>query len=136
MMVANLSIPSGAARIAMPNLFDFTMYHGFMKSCTPLLNNIAVREIEVELSAVDYLDSFALDMLMLLKERAISANKSLSLISPSIPVTRVLGTHFSEMFNIKHTTVAQTNDCESPCAAVQRKYAGERQNSQPSSWHM
>lgn len=103
-MVANANIPSGTARIAMPNHFDFTMYRGFMKSYTPLLGNTAIREIEVELSAVDYLDSFALDMLMLLKERATAANKSLSLLSPSLYASRLLeSTNFNQMFNIRHT---------------------------------
>ena len=135
-MVANVHTPTGTARIAMPNRFDFTMYRGFMKSCTPLLNNAAIREIEVELSAVDYLDSFALDMLTLLKERATSANKSLSLLSPSTHASQALGSRFNDMFNIKQTA----NDCveprQSPCVAAHGKYPGELQNSPPSFWHM
>ena len=139
-MVENIHISSGAARIAMPNRIDFSMYRGFMKSYTPLLNNSAIREIEIELSAVDYLDSFALDMLMLLKERATAANKSLALLSPSLPASKTLDIHFSETFNIRHTPLTQTNDCDeqrqSSHITVHEKCAGELQDSPPSYWHM
>jgi len=120
----------------MPNPFGYTMYHGFMKSCSRLLDNAAIREIEIELIAPDYLDNFALDMLLLLKERAAGAKKSLSLLSSSIPASRILGNHL-EMFNITHTT---TNDCikqeQSPCGAAHEKYTKKLQDSPPSSWHM
>ena len=137
-MAANSRSPSGTARITMPERFDFSMYCGFMKSCTPLLNNPDVREIEVELSALEYLDSFALDMLMLLKERATAANKSLSLLSPSIPATEELDNHFNGVFSVGHTT-ATTDHVErrqSPRAAVQGKYPGVLQEPPPSFWHM
>jgi anti-anti-sigma factor len=102
-MVANVHIPGETARIAMPNRFDFSMYRGFMKSYTSLLGNSAIREIEVELGAVDTLDSSALDMLMLLRERAASANKSIALLNTSIRVSRILElAHFRGMqFNVR-----------------------------------
>jgi hypothetical protein len=130
-MFLNANITSGSARIVMPNLFDFTMYHGFMKSCAPLLNSAAVRNIEVELRGVDCPDDFVLDMLMLLKERATAANKSLSLHSPSIPLARVLSAHFSEMFNIRSTAGACTEKGQPPCVAAQGKYAKGLQASLP-----
>lgn len=99
-MNMNANKLGGAARIAMPGQFDFTMYRGFMKICTPLLKSTAVSEIEVELGAVDYLDRFALDMLILLKERAVAANKSMSLLNISDPVRQSL--EFTQLgFNIK-----------------------------------
>ncbi|MDD2914822.1 MAG: STAS domain-containing protein [Gallionella sp.] len=139
-MLSNIHTTRGAARIAMPNRFDFTMYRGFMQSCTPLLNNAAIREIEVELSAVDYLDSFALDMLTLLQERAKSANKSLSLLSPSTHASQALRGRFNDMFNIKHTTVTPADDGieqkQSSRAPVQGKHPQELPDSAPSFWHM
>lgn len=109
-MIWNVNIASGAARIVMPNLFNFTMYHGFMKSCTPLLNNTAIHKIEIELSNVDSLDSFELDMLMLLKERAAAANKSVSLLGYSVPASRLLGPHFCEMFGVRGAVDSKLND--------------------------
>jgi anti-anti-sigma regulatory factor len=127
-MGMNVNIPVGAARIAMPKKFDFTMYHGFIKSCTTLLENSAVREIEVELSAVEHLDTFALDMLILLKERATAANKSISLINISTRVLQKLElTHLG--INIGRASVTQPDDSvESSCNPVYGKYAGLRQD--------
>jgi len=112
----------------MPKKFDFTMYHGFIKSCTTLLDNAAVREIEVELSAVDHLDTFALDMLILLKERATAANKSISLLNISTRVLQKLElTHLG--VNIRCAAVLQPDDSvESSCVPAYGKYAGLRQD--------
>jgi anti-anti-sigma regulatory factor len=125
-MGINVNIPVGSARIAMPRKFDFTMYHGFIKSCTTLLENSAVREIEVELSAVEHLDTFTLDMLILLKERATAANKSISLINISTRVLQKLElTHLG--FNIGRASVTH-DSIESSCNPVYGKYAGFRQD--------
>lgn len=106
-MNANAKKPRGAARIAMPGRFDFTMYHGFIKTCTPLLDSAAISEIEVELSAVDHLDRFVLDMLILLKERAFDANKSISLLNISDRVRD--GLEFTHLgFNIKSSASSGT----------------------------
>jgi hypothetical protein len=106
-MILNVNAATGAARIAMPKLFDFTMYHGFMKSCTSLFNNVAIHKIEVEVSGVDRLDRFALDMLTLLKERAAAANKSILLLSSAIPVSRLPCAHLGEVFNASDAKTAQ-----------------------------
>ena len=125
-MGINVNIPVGSALIAMPRKFDFTMYHGFIKSCTTLLENSAVREIEVELSAVEHLDTFTLDMLILLKERATAANKSISLINISTRVLQKLEvTHLG--FNIGHASVTH-DSIEASCNPVYGKYAGSRQD--------
>jgi len=103
-MITDVPIPSGAARIAMPGRFDFTMNREFLKSYIPLLDDAAIREIEIELSAVEFLDSSTLDMLMLLKNRATAANKSISLLNTSTLISRVLQiTGMSWTFNIRHT---------------------------------
>ncbi|HCI13172.1 MAG: hypothetical protein A2063_06655 [Gallionellales bacterium GWA2_60_142] len=127
-MGINVNIPVGAARIAMPRKFDFTMYHGFIKSCTTLLENSAVREIEVELSAVEHLDTFALDMLILLKERAAAANKSISLLNISTRVLQTLElTHLDA--NIRYAPVTQADDSvESSCVPAYGKFEGLRQD--------
>ena len=78
-MAINVQIYDRSARIAMSGRFDFQVHRDFKDAYTPLLDNAAVREIEVEMSKVDYLDSSALGMLMLLNERAKAANKPVSL---------------------------------------------------------
>lgn len=112
-MVINVDIPSdatrGAARIAMPQRFDFTIQHKFIKSYTPLLYDTAIGEIEIELSAVDFLDSSALDMLIQLKEHATATNKSVSLLNTSVLISRALEiTDLSDMFNIKQAVCSDS----------------------------
>lgn len=101
-MAINVQILDRAGRINMYGRFDFQVHREFKEAYTPLLDNPAVREIEVEMSKVDYLDSSALGMLMLLNERAKAVNKPVTLLNTSGVVSQVLGVaNFSKIFNIK-----------------------------------
>jgi len=102
-MSINVQIHNRAGRITMSGRFDFQVHRAFKDAYTPLLDNTAVHEIEIEMGHVDYLDSSALGMLMLLNERAKAANKSVSLLNTSGVVSQVLEVaNFSKLFNIKH----------------------------------
>jgi len=101
-MAINVQILDRAGRINMVGRFDFQVHREFKEAYTPLLDNPDVREIEVEMSKVDYLDSSALGMLMLLNERAKVVNKPVALLNTSGVVSQVLGVaNFSKIFNIK-----------------------------------
>ena len=101
-MAINVQILNNTGRINMYGRFDFQVHREFKEAYTPLLDNPAVREIEVEMSKVDYLDSSALGMLMLLNERAKAVNKPVTLLNTSGVVSQVLGVaNFSKIFNIK-----------------------------------
>ncbi len=101
-MAINVQILDHAARINMYGRFDFQVHREFKDAYTPLLDNPVVREIEVEMSKVDYLDSSALGMLMLLNERAKAVNKPVTLLNTSGVVSQVLGVaNFSKIFNIR-----------------------------------
>jgi len=103
-MAINVQINDHLARIVMSGRFDFQVHRDFKDAYTPLLDNAAVHEIEVEMSRVDYLDSSALGMLMLLNERAKTVNKPIALLNTSGVVSKVLEVaNFSKIFNIKHT---------------------------------
>jgi len=103
MMAISVQIHDNVARISMSGRFDFQVHREFKESYTPLIDNVAVREIEVEMSRVDYLDSSALGMLMLLNERAKGANKAVSLLNTSGVVSQVLEVaNFSRIFNIRN----------------------------------
>ena len=103
-MAINVQIRDRSARITMSGRFDFQVHRDFKDAYTPLLDNAAVHEIEVEMSKVDYLDSSALGMLMLLNERAKAVNKPVALLNTSGVVSQVLEVaNFSKIFNIKHT---------------------------------
>lgn len=102
-MAINVQIRGHSACIAISGRFDFQMHGDFKEAYTPLLDNTAVSEIEVEMSKVDYMDSAALGMLLLLSERAKAADKPVVLAHASGTVLRVLEVaNFSKIFNIKH----------------------------------
>jgi len=102
-MAINVQILDSVARITMFGRFDFQIHREFKDAYTPLLSNAAVREVEVEMSKVVYLDSSALGMLMLLNERVKAVNKSVTLLNVSNVVAQVLEVaNFSKIFNIKN----------------------------------
>lgn len=99
----SVKIHDGFAHIALSGHFGFQMCRNFRKSYLHLLDNITVREIRVEMSKVDYLDSSALGMLLLLDERAKAANKSILLLIGSGFVARIFEfANFGRIFNIKY----------------------------------
>lgn len=104
-MAISIQIRDNVGRISMAGRFDFQVHREFKEAYAPLVDNAAVREIEVEMSQVDYLDSSALGMLMLLNERAKGANKTVSLLNTSGVVSQVLEVaNFSKIFNIRNIT--------------------------------
>ena len=69
-MLANLRTERDTAVIRLTGRFDFSGHREFKHCCEVALREPAIRGIEVDLHAVDYLDSSALGMLLLLKEQA------------------------------------------------------------------
>lgn len=102
-MSISVQIRDGAARILMTGRFDFQVHREFKDAYSALLVNAGVHEIEVEMSRVDYLDSSALGMLILLNERAKEAKKTIVLLNASNVVAQVLEVaNFSKIFNIRN----------------------------------
>ena len=100
-MTLETQIGDNVARIIMKGRFDFQIHKEFKEAYSRLFENAAVRQIEIEMSKLDYLDSSALGMLMLLNERAKSVNKTISLVNPSGVVSQVLEVaNFNRLFSI------------------------------------
>jgi anti-anti-sigma factor len=95
----------GVARITMSGRFDFhQLKHEFRSAYTPIIEDAAVLEIEVELSRVSYLDSSALGMLLQLNQRAGIFNKSVTLLNPCGATSQVLEVaNFRRLFKIRHS---------------------------------
>jgi anti-anti-sigma factor len=88
--------------IVMKGRFDFQIHREFKEAYTRLFENAGVKLIEIEMSNLNYLDSSALGMLMLLNERAKAVNKSIALVSPSDAVKQVLEVaNFDRLFTIR-----------------------------------
>ena len=81
--------------------FDFNVHRSFKEAYLPLLADASIQMLEVNLSAVDYLDSSALGMLLMLRERVATAQKQLALSKPNDTVAKILDiANFNKLFKI------------------------------------
>ena len=101
-MEAGVNQVDGKARIALTGRFDFNTHRAFRSACEAPLNATDVREIEIDFSAVDALDSSALGMLLLLREKAERAHKTVALANCRGVVKQVLDiANFAKLFPIR-----------------------------------
>jgi anti-anti-sigma factor len=101
-MQANLETNDGKARIRLNGRFDFSAHRTFRESYSPALDARDVREVEIDLAQVDYMDSSALGMLLMLREKAQAANKSVCLANCRGSVRQVLDiANFGKLFAMK-----------------------------------
>ncbi len=89
------------ARIEMNGRFDFNLHRAFKDAYDPVLSHGKVLSLEIDLSKVEYLDSSALGMLLLLRERAQTAGVTVVLCKPSSTVMQILEiANFNKLFTI------------------------------------
>ena len=101
-MRISIVVSGNVATIDMNGRFDFNVQREFKDAYDPQLNNAAVGEIEVNLAGVEYLDSSALGMLLMLRERSAAAGKSLKLCKPTPGVAQILEiANFAKLFTIE-----------------------------------
>lgn len=101
-MRINTVVSGNTATIDMNGRFDFNVQRDFKDSYDAQLKNVAVANVNVNLSGVDYLDSSALGMLLMLRERATASGKSLKLCKPNASVAQILEiANFSKLFTIE-----------------------------------
>lgn len=101
-MSINTTISGNTAIINMTGRFDFNVQRDFKEAYDPQLTNLSVNTIEVNLAGVDYLDSSALGMLLMLRERASAAGKQLKLCKPGTSVAQILEiANFAKLFTIE-----------------------------------
>jgi HptB-dependent secretion and biofilm anti anti-sigma factor len=77
-------------KVTLSGRFDFSAHKEFRQGYDPVLGNAGVRSLVVDLSGVDYVDSAALGMLLLMQERATAANKQVVLLEPQGTAKQVL----------------------------------------------
>lgn len=84
--------------------FDFNTHRDFRASMEAALQESS-NLLQVDLGGVDYLDSSALGMLLMLRDKARSANKTVSLINCRGSVRQVLDiANFSKLFPISQSS--------------------------------
>lgn len=90
------------ASVRIQGRFDFAGHREFRAAIKSLLAETAVREIEVDLSAVEYMDSAALGMLLLARENAGDVGKTVTIARPSEKVRNVLDVaNFHKLFQFR-----------------------------------
>lgn len=88
--------------LSLQGRFDFHTHRDFRGAYEQALEDATTREIVIDLGGVDYLDSSALGMLLLLRERAESLGKSVSLARMQGTVKQVLDVaNFDKIFVMK-----------------------------------
>ncbi|MBV8467175.1 MAG: STAS domain-containing protein [Burkholderiales bacterium] len=68
-MEATFSVQDGLARIVLVGDFTFEAHRPFKEASQQALSTAGVTELEIHFDQVDYMDSAALGMLLLLRER-------------------------------------------------------------------
>ena len=90
------------AEIQLRGRFDLTAHRVFKASYEIPLTQSEVEELQIDMSGVEYLDSSALGMLLILKERAGARNKRLALVKCAGAVRRILDiANFGKLFQIR-----------------------------------
>ena len=89
------------AKLSLSGRFDFTAHREFRQGCEGALSQSSITGLEVDLGGVDYIDSSALGMLLLLKENVDRAQCRLTLTNCHGPVRRVLDVaNFGKLFSL------------------------------------
>lgn len=100
-MQTNVSIKDGDALVKLTGRFDFNAHRDFRAAYEPLMDNAAVRLVTIDLAGVDYLDSSALGMLLMIRDKAGATNKKLTLAHAQSGVRQVLDiANFGKLFQI------------------------------------
>lgn len=94
-------IHQGRARLALAGRFDFNAHRDFRLASESVLQDPAMRELDIDFSRVDYLDSSALGMLLLLREKAEAVGKHIVLSGVQGTVKQVLAiANFGKLFTL------------------------------------
>lgn len=89
------------AVIFLSGRFDFNVHREFKESYVALLGDATIHKLVVDLAAVDYLDSSALGMMLMLRERVQGAGKTIALRNPNETVIKILDiANFQKLFPI------------------------------------
>jgi anti-anti-sigma factor len=81
--------------------FDFNDHRIFKAAYEPLFLQPGLNTLEIDLAGIEYLDSSALGMLMLMRERAGVAGKKVELARPGSTIAQILDiANFNKLFTI------------------------------------
>ena len=97
-----VEIADGRATIGLAGRFDFSAHRAFREACAAPLESSQVCTLDIDLAAVDYIDSSALGMLLMLREKAQTADKTVVLSNCRGAARQVLDiANFGKLFSMK-----------------------------------
>lgn len=100
-METGVTREGGRAVIKLSGRFDFNTHRDFRSAYEPLVADSGVREITVDFNGVEYLDSSALGMLLMLRDKMNGASKEVTLGNVRGNVKQVLDiANFGKLFKI------------------------------------
>ncbi len=100
-MQATVTKDSTKATLKLNGRFDFNTHRDFRAAYEPLLADSAIKAVTVDFAGVDYLDSSALGMLLMLRDKMSGVNKDVSLAGVQGNVKQVLDiANFGKLFRI------------------------------------
>lgn len=100
-MQATVTVNEGRAQIKLQGRFDFNAHRDFRTAIDTVLASPSTA-IVVDFEGVEYLDSSALGMLLMLRDRAKSAAREVSLTGCRSAVRQILDiANFGKLFNIE-----------------------------------
>ncbi|MBU0752729.1 MAG: STAS domain-containing protein [Gammaproteobacteria bacterium] len=100
-MEVNVVSADGNTVLQLRGRFDFNAHREFRQAIDAAVAEPTVKEVRVDLAGVDYLDSSALGMLLMLRDRCKGADKTVSLANCRGAVKQVLDiANFSKLFQI------------------------------------
>lgn len=100
-MQASILNESGKVTIKLAGRFDFNTHREFRAAYEPLITDSTVRSVAVDFAGVDYLDSSALGMLLMLRDKLGGGNKEVALTGVRGNVKQVLDiANFGKLFQI------------------------------------
>jgi anti-anti-sigma factor len=100
-MQANVLKEGSKAVIKLNGRFDFNTHRDFRGAYEPLIADAGIKVVTVDFAGVDYLDSSALGMLLMLRDKMGGANKEVGLAGVRGNVKQVLDiANFGKLFQI------------------------------------
>jgi len=100
-MQSSVQKEAGKAVIKLTGRFDFNTHREFRGAYEPLIGDSDIRSVVVDFSGVDYLDSSALGMLLMLRDKLGGAGKDVALTGVRGNVKQVLDiANFGKLFPI------------------------------------
>lgn len=100
-METNVSAGDGQATLKLAGRFDFKAHREFREAVDKLLQQASEGVVRVDLAEVSYLDSSALGMLLMLRDKAKASSRDVQLTGVKGNVRQVLDiANFSKLFSI------------------------------------